>query len=191
MNIDAWQWQREHKKKKKNRFLPVHTYPKTKTDILFLSLAYHQHVSGKNGHPKRIFSKTLSRVEIFENAGFSFRFGRTKPEVFEYDDVIHHILLAWRMYRKWCYRISIVLAFSCERTKTIRIRYVWTRIFFENGEKISVFKNIWLRVDRALRWCYTIQFATTIFSATQRCNIVMRLFRIVTTLFQYCNAVLR
>ena len=97
MNIDAWQWQREHKKKfKKNRFLPVHTYPKTKTDTLFPSLAYHQHVSGKNGHPKRIFSKTLSRVEveIFENAGFSFTFGRTKPEVFEYDGVIHHILLA-------------------------------------------------------------------------------------------------
>ena len=136
MNIDAWQWQREHKKiKKKNRFLPVRTYPKTKTDILFPSLAYHQHVSGKNGHPKRIFSKTLSRVEIFENAGFSFTFGRTKREVLEYDDVIHHILLAWRMYRKWCYCIFIILAFSCERTKTIRIRYVWRRIFFEDGEK--------------------------------------------------------
>ena len=30
-----------------------------------------------------------------------------------------------------------------------------------------------------------------IFSATQRCNIVATLFRIVTTLFQHCNAVLR
>ena len=29
-------------------------------------------LAGKNGHRKRIFSKTLSRVEIFENGGFSF-----------------------------------------------------------------------------------------------------------------------
>ena len=33
------------------------------------------------------------------------------------------------------------------------------------------------------------QFATTIFSETQLCNIVETLFRIVTTLFQHCNAV--
>ena len=42
-----------------------------------------------------------------------------------------------------------------------------------------------------LRWCYTRRFATTIFSATQRCNIVATLFRMVTTLFQHGNAVLR
>ena len=41
------------------------------------------------------------------------------------------------------------------------------------------------------RWCYTRRFATTIFCATQRCNIVATLSRIVTTLFQHCNAVLR
>ena len=40
-----------------------------------------------------------------------------------------------------------------------------------------------------LRWCYTRRFATTI-SSTKRCNIVATLFRIVTTLFQHCNAVL-
>ena len=34
-------------------------------------------------------------------------------------------------------------------------------------------------------------FATTIFSATQSCNIVATLFRMVTTLLQHCNAVLR
>ena len=32
---------------------------------------------------------------------------------------------------------------------------------------------------------------TTIYSATQRCNIVATLFRMVITLLQYCNAVLR
>ena len=35
------------------------------------------------------FQKTLSRVEIFENASFSFTRGRTKTEVFEYDDVMY------------------------------------------------------------------------------------------------------
>ena len=40
-----------------------------------------------------------------------------------------------------------------------------------------------------LRWCYTWRFAMMIFSATQHCNIVATLFRIVTTLFQHYNAV--
>ena len=39
--------------------------------------------------------------------------------------------------------------------------------------------------------CYTHRFATTIFSATQRYNIVAALFRMATTLFQHCNNVLR
>ena len=82
---------------------------------------------GENGHLKRIFSKTLSRVEIFENASFSFIYGRSKREVFEYDDVINHMLLALRMLCEGCCRISIVLASSYERAKAIRIRYTWTR----------------------------------------------------------------
>ena len=40
------------------------------------------------------------------------------------------------------------------------------------------------RFDNSLRWCYTGQFATTIFNATQH-------YSIVATLFQHCNAVLR
>ena len=55
----------------------------------FSGLAYHPHAFGENGHRKRIFSKTLSTVKIFENAGQSFTCGRMKTEVFEYDDVIH------------------------------------------------------------------------------------------------------
>ena len=99
-----------------------------KTDSFFpYGLAYRLHVSGKNGHRKLIFSRTLPRVVIFENAGFAFTCGRTKTEVFECDDVIHHILLAWCMLHKRCYCISIVLAFSCGRAKTIRIRYVSPR----------------------------------------------------------------
>ena len=38
----------------------------------FSGLTYRPLVSVKNGHRKRVFSKTLSRVEIFENAGLSF-----------------------------------------------------------------------------------------------------------------------
>ena len=46
-------------------------------------------------------------------------------------------------------RISTVSAFSCGQVKTIRIRYVWTPFFFKTEEKISVFKNNWIRVDEA------------------------------------------
>ena len=35
-----------------------------------------------------------------------------ETEVFEFDDVIHHILLALSILCKGCYRTSIVLAFS-------------------------------------------------------------------------------
>ena len=49
----------------------------------------------------------------------------------KYDDVIRHILLAQRMLLKACYRIYIILAFSCVRAKTIQIRYVWMFIFWK------------------------------------------------------------
>ena len=51
-------------------------------------------VFGQNGHRKRIFSKALSTVKIFDNTGFSFTFARTKTDVFEYDDVMNHLITA-------------------------------------------------------------------------------------------------
>ena len=82
------------------------------------------------------------KTHLFKHApfksGFPFTCGRTKTEVFEYDGVIHHILLAFKqMPCQGSYRISIVLAFSCGRSKTIRIRYaVHVDIhIFENGGK--------------------------------------------------------
>ena len=45
-----------------------------------------------------MFSKTFSRLKIFENAGFSFTCGRTKTDVFGYDDFIYHLLLALRFH---------------------------------------------------------------------------------------------
>ena len=99
----------------------VHTFP-----FLFENGDFFPPVwpSGENGH---IFQKTLSGVEIFENAGFSFIYERSKGEVLENDDVINHMLLPLRMLCEGCCRISIVLAFSYERAKTIRIRYIWSR----------------------------------------------------------------
>ena len=42
-----------------------------------------------------------------------------------------------------------------------------------------------------LRWCYTRRFATTILSATQRCNVRTTLHPFDAMYQQYCNAVLR
>ena len=49
----------------------------------------------------------------------------------------------------------------------------------------------WFALEMTPNSDYTRQFAATIFSATKRCNIAARLFRIVLRLFQYCDAVLR
>ena len=73
-----------------------------------------------------MFSKTFSRGKIFEDSGFSFTCGRTKTEVFENNDVIYHLLLALRFH---CLNVFYV------RAKTIRIRYVWTRIFLKTEQK--------------------------------------------------------
>ena len=77
--------------------------------------------------------------------------GRTKAEVFEYDDVIHHIssitsikhdACHLRTLNERCYRISIVLAFSFGRAITIRIRHGGCVYFFGNEEKQSPFSKI-------------------------------------------------
>ena len=47
----------------------VLTYPFLfENEDFFSGSAYRSHVSGQNGHRKRIFSKTLAGVGIFENA---------------------------------------------------------------------------------------------------------------------------
>ena len=106
-----------------------------KRRAFFSGLAYRSHVFGENGHQKRIIFKTVSRVRPFENAGHLFTCGRTKTEVSEYDDVIHHLPL----------RDTIVLSlFSV---------FVWTAkndsntvlveaYFLENGGKNSPFSKI-------------------------------------------------
>ena len=62
-----------------------HVYAKTQR---FLSgFAFSPHVSGEYAHRKRNLSKTVSRVETFENATLAFSCGRMKTEPFENDDV--------------------------------------------------------------------------------------------------------
>ena len=58
------------------------------SEIFFSSLALRPHVYGEKGHTKHIFSKTLSRVEIFKNAVLLYSCGQTKTEVFENDYVM-------------------------------------------------------------------------------------------------------
>ena len=99
--------------------------------------------------PKTHLFKNALWSRVFENAGFSFTCGQTKMEVFKYVDFIHHILLAWHMLWKGCFRISIISAFLCGQAKMIWIRYVWIRIFWK-GRKKSVFKNILMPVDGAI-----------------------------------------
>ena len=73
-------------------------------------------------------------MKIFKNAGFSLIYGRSKREVFEYGDVINHMLLALRMLCEGCCHISIVLA--SERAKSI-----------EYATCGRVFKNVRVLVD--------------------------------------------
>ena len=59
-----------------------------KTEVFSSVLALHPDVNGVFGELKRRFSKTLFKVEVFENAVFAFTCGRVKTEVFENDDLI-------------------------------------------------------------------------------------------------------
>ena len=60
------------------------------------------------------------------------------------------LLLALLMLFKGCYRISTVLASLFGWEKTMQIRYVSIPPFFsKTEEKISVFKNIGIRAERA------------------------------------------
>ena len=115
---------------------PTHTHPGIffeKRRFFSFVLAFRPHVNGVFGRQKSRFSKASPEWSFWRR---------------------WLIVFAWanenRLFSTICYRISIVLAFSCGRAKTIWIRYVWTRIFTKPEEKISVVKNIRICLDRAL-----------------------------------------
>ena len=67
---------------------PVHTYPDLCENASSLSvLGSCPHGDGVFSYRKRSFSKTLSRVDLFENTVFMLSHGRVKTEVFENADV--------------------------------------------------------------------------------------------------------
>ena len=118
-----------------------------KTDFFFSSLAYRRHVSGKNGHRKRIFSKTLSRVEIFwkrrlfvymwtdVNGGFRIRWCYTsKIHHFKYISMTH----AQSGMPSYFDRFR-VFVWTCENdSNTPRV----DAHLFENGKKKSPLSKI-------------------------------------------------
>ena len=90
--------------------------------------------------------KTLNRVEIFENIGFSFNCVRPKREVFE-----HHILLPLCMLLKNAIVISIFLAIFFWWTGENDLNVVCADPHFLTTEKKSPFlKYIRIRVKVAL-----------------------------------------
>ena len=79
-----------------------------------------------------------------------------------------------------------------------RITVASTKIYlflcnFHNGLRTQLTSKNSLRshIEVSLRRRYTGRFATTIFNATHQSNIVATLFRMVATLCQHCNTVLR
>ena len=112
-------------------------------------------------------------------------------------------------HRRAC-RTSVRLSFclkSGQDVKTFplwrpghnRLAEEWMHGLSTGTEKMAV-SNVSILVSlvqimivycRCLRWCFTGRFAMTIFNAPQRYNIVVTLHRMVATLFQHCNAVLR
>lgn len=80
--------------------------------------------------------KTLIRVEIFENIGFSFNCERPKREDFE-----HHILLPLCILLKSAIVIPIFFSdfFLVDGRKRFKCG-MRGPAFFDNGEKISLFK---------------------------------------------------
>ena len=61
----------------------------------------------------------------------------------------------------------------------------------KGATKMSTSRTLKLFLLTLVRSCYGRQFATTIFSAVQHYNIAATLFRMITTLFQHSNFMLR
>ena len=68
----------------------VHTYPDI-FDSGDVFSAFRSRVNGVLGLEKTLVFENGRQSGVFENLGFRCSYGRTKTEVFEYDDVIHHV----------------------------------------------------------------------------------------------------
>ena len=137
-----------------------------KTHLFLCVLGSRPHGDGVFSHRKRSFSKTLSRVDLFENAVFMLSCGRVKTDLFENADVTSSIydvsehahgslgttkghfdcLFSFVEVRTAKFECSSVFVWTGIFSKTL---LVWTRIFLKTDKKRCVFKNIRIRVDGA------------------------------------------
>ena len=99
-----------------------------KTEIFFYVLANRPRVPVKTV-TENAFSKSSPEKRL-EHSALSFSCEQTKTEVVEYGDLINHT--------------------APTRAFLLLLLFYFIFIFFENREKISVFKNIRIRVDEAL-----------------------------------------
>ena len=78
---------------------------------------------------------------------------------------------------------------DCKQSDEFQASDAHAKLLFCLSKPVGFFAIlVAVAVAIAKRRCQTRRFATTIFSATQRCNIVSTLFRMVTTLFRNCSA---
>ena len=132
---------------------PVHTYPDIfENASFFIRFGLASTRRRRFRHQKRSFSKTLSRVDLFENAVFTLSCGRVKTELFENADVTASIydvsehahgslgitqghfdcLFSFVEVRKAKFECSCVFVWTRIFSKTL---LAWTRIIFYTDKK--------------------------------------------------------
>ena len=122
-----------------------------KTDLFFRFALSFIRIRWKRSSKTELFINALQSGDFWKRRVFVYsRADGRNSVVFEYDVMTSctlSILLVWRMFRKGCYSISIVLTFSRGQTKTIPVRYIWiciskyvdeASVFTKQGESISV-----------------------------------------------------
>lgn len=104
-----------------------------KNGDLLSVLASRPHVNGVFGHQQCRFLKTVPKMEFFQKTP-AHRF-RVEGRKRRFSNAMVSYIKQ-HMPCKGCYRISTVLAFSCEEGRTIRICHMSRKT-----QKISIFKN--------------------------------------------------
>ena len=134
-----------------------------KSNLFLYGYGFYPHVSYENDQWKRNFAKTLSRVELFENAIFACTWRQTKTELFENAEVTLSVPSHSAQYKKLIQDggLGVKHAQSGKLSFSNRfIVYVWTgendaktlRVdadFLKTEKKSCVFKRIPIRVDKA------------------------------------------
>ena len=126
---------------------PAHTYPDIfkNGDIFFLRFSFASTPKQRFRAPKtQVFENGPQKGVCLKTLAYRFRVRGRKRRFL--NTMMSYIIQ--RKPCKRCYRIFTVLAFSCGRAKTIRIRYVRTRTFFRKRRKKSSFsKKFRIRVE--------------------------------------------